>query len=179
MQNLIIREAQPEDAARCVEYVQILAAEPNIGIGLSAGEFTLTVEQEAQFFKELAQSDNSRFLVAEVDGSIIGTLILQGGKRKSNHHAATLGISVAKDCRGQGVGQALMRAAVAWAKASRVLKRIELKVFTDNPHAIHLYEKVGFVVEGQCRKTHYRDGIFHDDLIMALILDDPTSPVGL
>ncbi len=34
-----VRPAQSSDAARCVEYTQVLAAEPDIGIGLSEGEF--------------------------------------------------------------------------------------------------------------------------------------------
>jgi len=172
MHNLIVREAQPEDAARCIEYMQTLAAEANIGIGLSAGEFTLTVEQEAQFIQEMAQSDNSLFLVAEVDGRIIGVLTMQGGKRKSNHHAASLGITAAKGCRNQGVGNALMQAVVAWAKASGTLKRIGLTVYTDNQPAIHLYEKYGFVVEGQSKKAIFRDGQFHDVLQMALLLEE-------
>jgi RimJ/RimL family protein N-acetyltransferase len=172
MLNLTMCQARPEDAARCIAYVQTLAAEPDIGIGLSAGEFNWTEAQEAQFFKEMAEADNALFLIAEADGKIAGLLSLQGGKRKSNHHAATLGITVAKDYRGEGVGTALMHTALELARANRVLKRIELNVFTDNPHAIHLYEKFGFTVEGQRRKALYRDGRFHDDLLMALLLDE-------
>lgn len=149
-----------------------MAAEPNIGIGLSAGEFNLTEEQEAQFIQAMAEAENSLFLVAEMEGRIIGSLTLQGGKRKSNRHAATLGITVAKDCRGQGVGRALMQAATDWAKANPVLKRIELNVVTNNPSAIHLYEAFGFYVEGHRRKAFYRDGLFHDDLLMALLLEN-------
>jgi RimJ/RimL family protein N-acetyltransferase len=134
MQNWIVRQGLPTDAARCIEYVQTLTAEPDIAIGLSAGEFTLTEEQEAQFIQVMADAGNSLYLVAEADGRIIGVLTLEGGNRKFNRHAATLGISVAKDYRGQGIGRALMRAA------------------TD------------------CRLALFRDGKFHDDLLMALLL---------
>jgi len=172
LQNLIVRQAQPADAIQCIEFVQALAAEPNIGIGLSAGEFNLTEEQEVQFIQELADAENSLFLVAEAEGRIIGSLTLQGGKRKSNRHAATLGITVAKDYRAQGAGRALMQAAIDWVKANPVLKRVELNVFTGNPSAIHLYEAFGFKVEGHRRKALYRDGLFHDDLLMALLIEN-------
>jgi hypothetical protein len=52
MQNIIIRQDQPADAAQCIEFMQTLSAEPGIGIGLSAGEFILTEAQEAQFIAD-------------------------------------------------------------------------------------------------------------------------------
>ena len=172
MQNLILRQAQPEDAVRIIAYMQTLAAEPNIGIGLSEGEFTQTEEQEARFIEDLAQSGNSLFLVAEADGKLIGLLTLQGGKRRSDRHAAYLGITVANGCRNQGVGKALMQAAMEWARASGTLKRIGLRVYTDNQPAIHLYENFGFKVEGQNKLALYRDNRFHDVLLMALLLEE-------
>ena len=127
---------------------------------------------EAQFIADSAASGNSLFLVAEVGRRIVGILTLQGGNRKSTRHSATLGISVTRDCRGQGVGRAPMQAAIDWAKANLLLKLIELFVVTSNQPAVHLYEYCGFIVEGQRRNALYRDGQFHDDLLMALLLSD-------
>jgi RimJ/RimL family protein N-acetyltransferase len=172
MQNVLVRKSQPADAAQCILFMKTLAAEPDIGIGLSAGEFTLTEAQEAQFIADSAASGNSLFLVAEVGRRIVGILTLQGGKRKSTRHSATPGISVARDCRGQGAGRALMLAATDWAKANPLLRRIELFVVTSNQPAIHLYETFRFIVESHRRKALYRDGQFHDDLPMALLLED-------
>ena len=169
--NFKIREAQSEDASALVAYMQILTAEPNIYIVNSPGEFKLTPEQEETFIHNIAEADNSVFLVAESEGEIIGSVLLRGSDRKAIHHTAMLGISVAKGWRNAGVGNALMQAAVEWAKSSGVLKRIELNVFTENQPAIHLYEKYGFVVEGRRRKAIYRDGKIQDNFIMALLLE--------
>ena len=50
---------------------------------------------------------------------------------------------VAVDARRQGVGRALLSAAVDWARNNGV-RKIELHVFPWNEPAIHLYEQFGF-----------------------------------
>jgi RimJ/RimL family protein N-acetyltransferase len=168
--SVIIREAEEKDAARLIVFVKEFAEEPNIGIGLSSGDFKLTIEEEAKTIREFAESKNSIFLVAESEKQIIGMLSCKGGHRKTSQHSTTLGMSVAKAWRGQGVGTLLIRRAVEWAKQTDCIKRIELQVFTTNPGAIHLYAKCGFVIEGQRRQSIYRDGAYHDDFMMALLL---------
>jgi RimJ/RimL family protein N-acetyltransferase len=165
-----IREAHPEDAEKIIAYVQQLADEPENNMLLTPGEFRLTLEEEQKILADFHDEDNSVFLVAEEDGEIIGTLNLRGGKRKAIRHAATLGMSVNKERRSQGIGGRLMEEAISWAKAGGILKRIELFVFVHNLRAIHLYLKFGFEVEGRRRMSAFKDGEYLDDYLMALLL---------
>jgi putative acetyltransferase len=79
-------------------------------------------------------------------------------------------VSVGAEWRNRGGGNALMTQAIAWARSTGVVRRMELVVFARNSAAIHLYEKFGFVVEGRWRQTVYRNGEYLDDLMMALLL---------
>jgi RimJ/RimL family protein N-acetyltransferase len=128
------------------------------------------VEQEQKFFADMAAAQNSIFLVAEAGGQIIGNLTCQGGPRQATRHVTVLGMSVAREWRDQGVGSQLMRRAIEWARASQVVKRIELNVFARNQRAIHLYEKFGFAIEGSRRSAIYRDGEYLDDYVMGLLI---------
>jgi putative acetyltransferase len=47
------------------------------------------------------------------------------------------------------------------------LHRIELTVYVDNAPAIHLYEKIGFVIEGTARDFALRGGVYVDVHTMA------------
>jgi len=166
----IIRQARPEDAAHIVAYLRQIFAEPGINLITAPGEFNPTTESEARIISDMARSDNSLFLVAESSGQIIGQLTLDGGKRRNVRHAATLGITVAREWRGQGIGRRLMEHAIEWARTGGVLTRIELHVFVRNTHAIRLYESCGFEHEGRRRRAARRDGVYVDDLVMSLLL---------
>lgn len=55
-------------------------------------------------------------------------------------------LSVASDCRGEGVGTLLLQRAEAWARDRR-RARLTLWVAASNGAARHLYEKMGFTIE--------------------------------
>ena len=166
-----VREAVPDDAAALIAHVHRLCEEPDLCITLDRGEFTLTEAEERAFVADLAAAPNSVGLVAEsTEGSVIGLLIAQGGKRRATRHEAVIAISVATGWRGRGVGTALMSRCVEWAKATGIVTRIELKVFTRNAPAIALYERFGFVTEGVCRRSVFRGGRYEDNRVMALLI---------
>ena len=118
---IIIREARPQDAGQLVDFVIQLSEEPGLYIVMQPGEFTLTVEEEAELLNKFALSDNSAYFIAESGGQIIGGLNLKGGVRAGNRHCAVLGISIARGWRGMGVGSQLMAQAIHWARQSGVL----------------------------------------------------------
>jgi len=169
--ELIIREARPEDAEQLVAYVTRLAEEPGINITLSPGEFNITAEQEQQIIADYHAALNSLFLVAEADGRLVGMLSCKGGARRAITHVTTIAISLSEEWRNQGIGSRMMQRAIEWVRGSGVVKLMELFVFAGNAPAIHLYEKFGFVVEGQLQKAVYSNGKFNDDLVMALLLE--------
>jgi RimJ/RimL family protein N-acetyltransferase len=167
--HVIIREARPDDAAQMIAHMQTLAEEPDRMIVTGPGEFNLTVEEERAILEADAKSDNSVFMVAEVDGQIIGLLGCTGGMRQANRHSTYLGMSIRKEWREQGIGTALMQAAIEWARGTGIITRMELEVFAHNARAIHVYEKCGFQAEGIRRKAFFRDGQYIDSIVMALL----------
>ena len=82
------------------------------------------------------------FLVAEVDGAVIGTVMVG----YDGHRGWINYLGVDPDCRRRGVGRALM------AEAERLLRlegcpKINLQVRTRNTEVIEFYRRVGFVVD--------------------------------
>jgi RimJ/RimL family protein N-acetyltransferase len=104
--------------------------------------------------------------VAVVDGAVIGSLHVLGGF----HGYGEIGMHVAKEWRGRGVGSALMEAAIDWSRAQG-LHKLALSVFPHNEAAIALYRKFGFVEEGR-RVKHMRrqSGELWDLVDMGLLL---------
>jgi RimJ/RimL family protein N-acetyltransferase len=105
-------------------------------------------------------------LVAVADADIMGSLHVDA----SRFGFGEIGMMVARDWRGQGVGAALLRAAIDWGR-ERGLHKLSLSVFPHNTAAIGLYRKLGFVEEGR-RLKHYRraNGELWDSIEMGLLL---------
>jgi ribosomal protein S18 acetylase RimI-like enzyme len=81
-------------------------------------------------------------------------------------HAGVLGLGVLAECRGRGLGRALLSRCLE--HAPRVgLWRIGLQVFASNASAVALYASVGFQFEGRQRSMRRRNGVDEDQLVMA------------
>lgn len=107
------------------------------------------------------------FLVAEVDGVMVGSLSMH-----PRVGIAGLGMQVADGHRGQGIGAALVAAGLEWARSAGVHK-VELEHWPWNHRARALYERFGFVEEGYRRRQYRRnDGSLWDSVVMGLVLDE-------
>lgn len=90
-------------------------------------------------------------------------------------HVVMLGISVAAEAQGQGVGKALMQGLCGYADRWMQVQRIDLEVYSDNARAIALYRQFGFVREGMRRGFALRDGAYVDSDSMGRL--HPNAPV--
>ncbi len=177
MESYIIREATPDDAAAIIVHNDLIANEPNNGIIRGPGE-SMTLEDEQVYLKNSLAADNSIFLIAITPaGEVIGVCSFQGGRRKAVRHQGGIGISVNKEWREKGMGTALMQRLVDWAKGTGIITRMELTVMTHNERAIHVYEKLGFQMEGRQRAALFKDGKYIDVYMMGLLfMDYPETP---
>jgi ribosomal protein S18 acetylase RimI-like enzyme len=105
-------------------------------------------------------------LVAVAGGEVVGSIHVG----TSGHGFGEIGMAIAREWRGRGVGSALMAAAIDWARAQG-LHKLSLGVFAHNTAGLALYRKYGFVEEGR-RVKHYRrqSGELWDSIEMGLLL---------
>jgi RimJ/RimL family protein N-acetyltransferase len=147
---------------------------------MTPGELQMTPEQEAAYFQECIDAENKVFLLAVVDDTVVGACGFEGGRRQRTQHAGEFGMSVRKSDWGQGIGRLLVETLLSWARSTTVVRKVNLRVRTDNPRAIALYERCGFVLEGTQRQEMHVGDEFHDLHCMGLILphDAPAGRIG-
>ena len=165
--TFFVRPADPADAERLTRLAEAVSAEPEGWLISADGEWR-SVGDERRYLKALRRYPHAAVYVAERvdDGALIGRLSLARDTHPASAHVADLGLMVASDARRQGVGRALLEAAVEWARNGGV-RKLELHVFPWNEPAIQLYESFGFEREG-FRKGHYRRaGEYVDAILMA------------
>jgi RimJ/RimL family protein N-acetyltransferase len=90
-----------------------------------------------------------------------------------NNRSAELGIVIGeKPYRGQGYGTEAMKRVLTFGFRELALHRLYLRVFDFNEGALKSYRKCGLVEEGRLREAYYRDGRFHDVVIMSILSDE-------
>ncbi|MBC7790569.1 MAG: GNAT family N-acetyltransferase [Anaerolineae bacterium] len=165
-----VRAAEPADAPALLAYFQRVGAEsPHLTFGAEGVE--LTEAEEHAYIARTRNLENVLFLVAVMGGELVGSLTFTGGPRPRNRHTGEFGVSVAQPYWGEGVGRALVEEMLEWAVAGGIIRKIDLRVRTDNARAIALYERLGFTVEGRMTRTLLTDGRFHDSFLMGRQVD--------
>ena len=122
-------------------------------------EEVFTMPWSVQAFADLAQDENSLFLVAEENGCILGGCGLTHILNEGDVH----NVMVAPAERGRGIASELMKCLLE--EGTRLgITEFTLEVRVSNAPAIHVYEKLGFVSEG-VRPRFYEQPV-EDALIM-------------
>lgn len=163
MLNLIIRDARIEDAAILAAAERATAETPGLLVSRPSELIPENFEKKIVELSKLG-----RYIVAEKDGKIVGHAFLDPMPLEAVAHVFRLNIVVHPGFRGRGIGTALMRDLMEWAKQSPRVGKIELLVRATNERAIRLYSKLGCVEEGRLQnRVRLSDNSFIDDLTMA------------
>ncbi len=173
MTDYIVRPATPADAEGILNHHKLIADEPNNGVSFnSSDEVIWTIEEEQDVIQRYTEQDDRLFLVAEAQEKIIGVsdCHVVGGRGYAG--TFSLGVSVHKAWRGRGVGTAMIVAMIDWCKNLPQSHRLELWVFTNNPRAIALYERLGFQKDGVRRQSYKKGHEYLDLLLMSMLFEN-------
>jgi RimJ/RimL family protein N-acetyltransferase len=121
--------------------------------------------------RERSSLDDSFAVHWEGEDEPVGVVSLANINQANS--AADLSVIVGdeKD-RDRGLGTEAIRILLEYAFEDLGLNRVGLSVFEFNGTAIHAYEKLGFKREGRLRKAIWRDGEFHDAILMSVLARD-------
>lgn len=168
--TVIIRKANKSDAGSVLNYIDMVSEESDY-LTFGQGEFDKTIEQEEYFIDNISKQNNALFIIAEINGKVVGNLNFSGGARPRKVHTGEFGVSVLKDYWGQGIGAELIKYMIEWCKQSRIIRKINLRVRSDNFSAIYLYKKLGFKEEGVITRDFFIKNRFYDSISMGLNID--------
>ncbi len=139
--NVVIRRIAASDAQRLGEFFELLAADPDVASYFHPHPLS------REFASELCgqvETRRDRYYVAECDGSLVAYSLLRGWDE--GYDVPSFGGCIQAEYRNRGLGQMLLRHAVAESRAAGA-SSLRLTVYKSNARAVHVYRKLGFVME--------------------------------
>lgn len=118
----------------------------------------------------LCNLENMIALVAAYGDRIVGHASIYRYPNKRRIGLGDLIIYIHQDFQNRGLGTRMLKELIAAARNEK-LHKIVLEVVAENAPAVHIYQKVGFRVEGATKESYFGgDEKYHDLFIMGLIL---------
>jgi len=124
---------------------------------------TLPEHYSDYFYESLLAELPESFLVAEVNGRLVGYIMCKTEYGFSNFKKLgfvkkghVVSVAVLEEQRKKGIGRALIEEAIAGTRIKKA-DELYLEVRCSNNEAVKLYEKIGFIIK-QRIKSYYRDG---------------------
>ena len=149
-----------DDVERLIDLWEVVAAE-----GRWIGRESIDRDaMRADYDRWLADGDSYE-VAAVLDGEVVGTL----GVVVAPTGVADVGMFLAPEARGKGLGSALIADGIAWARSRPDCHTMTLQAWPHTTAALALYRKHGFVVEGYLhRHWRRRNGDLWDAVLMGL-----------
>ena len=134
-----------------------------------------SLDAEEAFIEAMSRSDTDVVfgICRREPDRLIGVAGLHRIDYRNRHAMFGIFIGEAED-RGSGLGTEATALVARYAFDTANLNRVWLHVYEDNPAAIHVYEKLGFVREGLLRADSFRRRRYRNTIVMGLLRADWT-----
>ena len=167
-EHVILRAFERDDAERCYRWMN----DPNIVRTLKT-RYPIAFQNEIEWLEgAMHASVTERHFAIERkdDRTHIGNASIHEIEWVSRTAAFELFIGE-PSAWNRGFGSDAIRTLVRFAFDEMNLRKLRISVFEYNDRAKHVLETQGFVQEGRLRREFYREGTYHDLLILSIFRD--------
>lgn len=128
------------------------------------------VELVQLYDRHIHDQSERRFIIEDSEGDMVGLVELV--EINYIHRRAEFQIIIAPAFQNKKYGERATRLAIKYAFGVLNLYKLYLFVDKENQAAIHIYEKCGFVLEGELIREFFVNGIYRDAIRMCMFQAD-------
>lgn len=164
--KVILKPAQTKDVPVFFKWIH----DPKTNRYLIGANPPKTLAGEYKWFNALMKNKNECLfsIFAKNDNKLIGNLGLH--QINKFHKKCVIGIIIGEgEYRGKGYGTDAMKTALKYCFKTLRMHKIILTVDPENKRGLACYRKCGFKKEGYMEDDVYKNGKYHDAILMAVI----------
>lgn len=153
-----LRKLKEKDADGMLEWMHDPEIQKNFQIAMRSKEKKDILEFIKKAEVVPIQNESIHYAIANEQDEYLGTISLKNIDMISRN--AEYAISLRQKAQGRGIAAKATKELLNIAFKELDLERVYLNVLSENIRAIHLYEKCGFIYEGEFRKHLLLEGEF-------------------
>ncbi len=168
--SVTIRKPEVDDAEEIISVISI-ADEETVFLARNPGEFQSTLENEKNVIREVLNSTDIEWFIAEFEDKVVGqcSVGLVRGYQRYRHRAGVAFVLLEEYCN-IGIGGKMMEECLKWCNENNVTQ-VELDVVKNNERALKMYQNFGFEIVGTIPNAlRYSDGTCVDEYTMVKFL---------
>ena len=160
--NIEIREVKREDAYQLLSLMKLTSTETNF-LSKEPEEWNFTLADEYSIIENVMKDKNQKWFVAIDNDKIVGQASIYRPRTVARqNHRARMGLCIAKEYWGNGIGGKFIEICTEWAKNNNI-EQLELEVVATNTRAKMLYKRYGFKeIYTIPRAMKYKNGTYLD-----------------
>lgn len=175
--KVILRPFQMEDGQVMLEFMNDSEIRHFTGSDASDEEANTPISEEEseqilEWYKTRNEKDD-RLDLAIIDQTnlcVVGEVVFN--EYDEDTQSVNFRILIGEKGRGKGLGTEATELFIQYGFERMGLRRIELDVYSFNPRAEKVYQKVGFVLEGVKRENYIYNGEYFDTKLYAMLRSD-------
>jgi len=119
---------------------------------------------------EESKNDLFYFVIESLSGDLIGTINTHTCNQRNR--TFMYGIAILADHRCKGYASETIQLVLKYYFEELGYQKVTVQIYAFNEASIKLHEKLGFQREGCLRRMIYTGGIYHDEMIYGLTVDE-------
>lgn len=168
-EQFILRAIEYKD----LEMLKDMVNNPNIEKFICGFSLPISTKQQEEWIQSLSKNRNDIKLTIELDnGESIGMCSLNQIDWKNRYAGIGIKLIESEEVRDKGIGTKVLKSLIKYAFEELQLNRLEARIIEYNLASKRIFEKCGFKIEGMERNKIYKNGEYHNVIIVGLLKDE-------
>lgn len=152
-----------------LEWLRLMHNDPEV-LYMLTDTIMITELQQELWYESISKSKISKRLVLEYEKNNIGLARLD--EIDFSNRSICVGLDIKKEYRGRGHGKNGFKLMLDYCFYELNMHRAWLLVAEFNEKAFNLYKKLGFIEEGIQRERLFRNGKYHNYIMMSILEEE-------
>ena len=148
-----------------LEWARCLHNDPEV-LSVLTDPHEVSKEEQESWYEKLRNSKSSLRIVVEKDERIG---LIRMDEIDNHNFSLLIGLDIVREYRGRGLSKSIYEIIFKKIFSEQNMHRCWLMVSDYNQRAHNLYKKLGFVEEGRLKDRLFRNGKFHDYIVMRML----------